>query len=99
MTSKEILIEAIALRRCVRSTYNGDQVQLAPHILYMHHDEFFVDAVTVARNGAPAKKIKLGVFKLSGLKGLALDGLVFQPMRKFHVNADTFKGTIVSAVS
>jgi hypothetical protein len=98
MEAKDIIAEAIARRKCVRSTYNGDEVLLAPHVLYTHHDEYFVDAETIQRNGAPPKIVKLGVFKLIGLKALALDGLPFVPMRKFNANDEKYKDAVVTAV-
>ena len=61
-------LEAIALRKCVEAVYNRMTVTLAPYILYTRHDELFIDAVTVERNGQPPKELKIGTFKLAGLK-------------------------------
>ncbi len=72
METNKILFEAIALHKCVIATYNRMVVTLAPHILYTRHDELFIDAVTLERDGQPPRELKLGTFKLAGLKDLAL---------------------------
>lgn len=98
MNPEEILREAIALRKCVRSKYNGDQVTLAPHALYTHFDQNFLYAVTIDRNGNSPKQTKLGVFKLAGLKSIALDERAFLPMRKFDSKDSKLKGTVIATV-
>ncbi len=65
-----LLLQAIALRKCITATYNRMACTLAPHILYTKHDDVFVDAVTLERDGQPPKEIKLGTFKLAGLKDI-----------------------------
>ena len=72
MSVNQLLLEAIALKKCVTATYNNVQMTLAPHILYSKHDALFVDAVAIERNGVAPKEVKLGAFHLSGLKELAL---------------------------
>lgn len=72
MEASRILLEAIATRRCVRAVYNRTSMQLAPHILYTRHDELYVDAVALARDGQPPRELKLGTFKLAGLKEIAV---------------------------
>ncbi|MBV9881650.1 MAG: hypothetical protein JO276_01425 [Sphingomonadaceae bacterium] len=67
MSSSRIVLEAIARRRCLHAVYNRAPVRLAPHILYTRHDELYVDAVTLERDGRPPRETKLGTFKLSGL--------------------------------
>ena len=67
MEASKLVLEAIALRRCIEATYNRMAVKLAPHILYTRHGELFVDAVTVEREGRPPREQKLGTFKLAGL--------------------------------
>jgi hypothetical protein len=64
----------------------------------MHHDEYFLDAVTVERNGAAPKKIKVGIFKLTGLKNLIPDDQGFATLRKFTTYDATFKGTLIASV-
>lgn len=68
MSSSRIVLEAIARRRCLEATYNRMAVRLAPHILYTRHDELYVDAVTVERDGQRPRETKIGTFKLDGLR-------------------------------
>jgi hypothetical protein len=68
METNRILLEAIALGTCIEAVYNRMKVRLAPHILYTRHDELYIDAVTVERDGRPPREVKLGTFKLTGLR-------------------------------
>ena len=68
MEPSKLVLEAIALRKCIEATYNRMAVKLAPHILYTRHGELFIDAVTVEREGQPPRETKLGTFKLAGLQ-------------------------------
>lgn len=81
--STPILLEAIALRTCVRAVYNGGAVTLAPHILYQRHDDLFVDAVTIERDNQAPREVKIGTFKLAGLHDLELAGRPFALERSF----------------
>ena len=72
METNRLFFEAIALRKCIRATYNRMTVTLAPHILFTRHDELFIDAVTVERDGQKPREIKLGTFKRAGLKDVSL---------------------------
>lgn len=98
MQSPKVLLEAIALQKCVKATYNRMAVRLAPHILYTRHDDLFLDAVTVEREGARPKEIKLGSFKLAGLTDLELAPQTFQPQPFFNPAAEKYAGETVFAV-
>jgi hypothetical protein len=78
MSSSRIVLEAIARRRCLEAVYNRMTVRLAPHILYTRHDELFVDAVTIERDGRRPREAKLGTFKLAGLRDPAVAGQAFR---------------------
>lgn len=97
MTSKTLL-EAIARKQCVRATYNRSNVRLAPHILYTRHDELYVDAVTVERDGHPPKELKIGTFKLTGLTEVAVAPQPFQPQRIFDPADAKYAGVTLFAV-
>src|SRR3546814_4683724 len=58
MDTTKLLLESIAIRKCVETGYNRMAVKLAPHILYTRHDELFIDAVTIEREGKPPREIK-----------------------------------------
>jgi len=79
-----LLLQAIALRQCVTAVYNRMHVTLAPHILFTRHDDVFVDAVTLKRDGQPPKEIKLGTFKLAGLKDIEVTDRSFVPDAIFN---------------
>ena len=98
MESSKLVLEAIALRKCIEATYNRAAVKLAPHILYTKHGELFVDAVTVEREGRPPKETKLGTFKLAGLNGTTLTARRFVPMRDFDARAEKYSGVTLFTV-
>ncbi len=98
METNKLLLEAIALRKCVAATYNRMRVKLAPHVLYTRHDELFIDAVTVERNGQPPREVKLGTFKLAGLTDLEFAGRPFQPEPVFDPNDPKYEGATLFAV-
>jgi hypothetical protein len=92
MEHNKLLLEAIALQKCVMATYNRMAVKLAPHILYTRHDELFVDAVTLERDGRRPKEMKLGAFKLAGLKDLELVAHNFAPAAFFNPADSRYAG-------
>lgn len=98
MSLNQLLLEAIALNKCVTATYNNVEMTLAPHILYSKHDAFFIDAVAVERNGVPPKQKKLGAFHLAGLQGLKLADRTFVPDHLFNPAAEKYEGVTLFAV-
>lgn len=99
METRKTLLEAIALQKCVEATYNRLRMRLAPHILYTRHDELFVDAVTLEREGQPPRELKLGVFKLSGLNNVQLVPQPFSPEQAlFDPASERYDGVTVFAV-
>jgi hypothetical protein len=71
MPADELLGTAIRTRTCVRAVYNRTAIRMAPHALYRRNDDLFVDGVVLERDGQPPRELKLGTFKLDGLKDLA----------------------------
>ena len=98
MSDNQLLLEAIALKKCVTATYNNVEMTLAPHILYSKHDALFIDAVALERNGAPPKQKKLGAFHLAGLQGLKLAERSFVPESLFDPTAPKYEGVTLFAV-
>jgi hypothetical protein len=70
MLDNKAILEAIALRKCLQASYNRATVILAPHVLYRRNDSFFIDAITVSRDGSPPREEKIGSFNLAGLSDL-----------------------------
>lgn len=93
-----MVLEAIALRKSLDAVYNNGTVRLAPHLLFSRHDELYLAAVTIARDGQPPRESKLGTFKLAGLRDLALTADGFAPFPGFDpANAD-MGGTVLFAL-
>ena len=94
------IFEAIALQKCLKVTYNKMVVTLAPHILYTRHDELFIDAVTVDRDGTPPRELKLGTFKLVGLSDLKVLDEQFEAMHGLYdQNDDKYLNVTLFAVA
>ncbi len=99
MEASRIFLEAIALKTSVEAVYNRMKLRLAPHILYTRHDELFVDAVTLERDGRPPREVKLGTFKLAGLREVALADQAFQPAPVFDPQQSKYAGVTLFAVA
>ena len=99
METNRILLEAIARGTCVEAVYNRLRVILAPHILYTRHDELYVDAVTLEREGLPPREIKLGAFKVTGLHELALAERPFEREAVFDPGESKYAGVTLFAVA
>lgn len=99
MEASRILLEAIALKTSVEAVYNRMKLRLAPHILYTRHDELFVDAVTLERDGQPPREVRLGTFKLTGLSQVALAGQPFRPAPVFDPGESKYAGVTLFAVA
>jgi hypothetical protein len=98
MENSRILLEAIATRRCVEAVYNRTAMRLAPHILYTRHDELYVDAVALVRDGQPPRELKLGTFKLAGLKEVAVGEQPFERQALFNPSEPKYAGVTLFAV-
>jgi hypothetical protein len=98
MSANHLLLEAIALKKCLAVTYNRTEMTLAPHILYTRHDELFVDAVALERGGLPPREKKLGTFKIAGLSALSLAGRHFEAEPVFDPTVERYEGTTLFAI-
>ncbi len=94
----KILLEAIARNLCVEAVYNKVRMTLAPHILYTRHDELFVDAVALEKDGRAPRELKLGTFKLAGLGDVSLTERPFQREGLFNPGDDKYAGVTLFAV-
>jgi hypothetical protein len=97
MSSNRIVLEAIARRRCLQAVYNRAAVRLAPHILYTRHDELFIDAITLERDGRKPREPKLGTFKLDGLHAPAVGGQGFRVAPEFDPADPRYAGVTLLA--
>ncbi len=94
----KILLEAIARNLCVEAVYNKVRMTLAPHILYTRHDELFVDAVALEKDGREPRELKLGTFKLVGLNEVTLTERPFQREDLFDPANDKYAGVTLFSV-
>ena len=99
MEMNALIFEAIALLKCVSATYNRMHVTLAPHILYTKHGELYVDAVTLIRDGQIPREVKLGAFKVAGLKDLAPTDQQFSPDAVYNSDDPKYGGVTLFAVA
>lgn len=98
MLPNKEFFEGVALKKCVTATYNKSKILLAPHILYTRHDEMHVDAVTIEREGQPPRELKLGTFKLSGLKDVIVEERQFEPSDLFDETAEKYQDTTLLVI-
>ncbi len=98
MSANPLLLEAIALKKCVTVTYNRVTMKLAPHILYSRNDAFYVDAVALEKEGQPPREFKLGAFHLAGLSDVALTDEPFTIEPVYNRADPKYQGTTLFAV-
>lgn len=78
------ILEAIALKRQLAARYNKLSLVLAPHVLYKRNDSFFIDAITVLREGAEPREPKVGSYNLAGLSELEVLETTFEEHPLFN---------------
>ena len=98
MSDPRTILESIALKKCLTVTYNRVTMKLAPHILYSRDDALHIDAVALERAGLRPQEKKLGVFRLSGLKDMALTDEKFSVEPLFEPKAERYDGATLLAV-
>src|SRR4051794_35157208 len=70
MDSETVVLRAIRRKTCVMAIYNQGEVLLAPHLLYVRHEQPHVAAITITRDGVPPNKEKLSSYRVSGLSAV-----------------------------
>lgn len=99
MSANPLLLEAIALKKCVTTVYNGVAMKLAPHVLYTKNNALFIDAITLEKHGEPPREKKLGAFHLQGLNDLQLTAQHFEVDELFEPEAEKYDGAALFKVS
>lgn len=97
-SNADIFRIAIDRKLCVTAVYNKCPMLLSPHILYTRHDELFVDAVVMIKQGKVPTELKLGTFKLAGINGASLSGEPFTIQPVFDPNNPKYEGVAVRSV-
>ena len=99
MSTNQLLLEAIALKKCVTATYNNVAMKLAPHVLYSKNNALFIDAITLEKHGEPPREKKLGAFHLLGLNDLKLTEQLFEMDALFQADAEKYAGVTLFMIS
>lgn len=92
----QLVRRAIAGRSCLIATYNQGQVKLAPCVLYQRDEALFLDAVTLERDGRAPRELKLGAFRLSGLRELFLIPESIQRLPDLPVDPNRYSAGILA---
>ena len=93
-----VVFEAIVKQQALSATYNRGDVTLAPHIVYTKHGEFYLDAVTLERDGKPPKEPKVGAFKIAGLGAMRVTPRRFTPSELFDAADARYEGVTLLTV-
>lgn len=91
MTANRSILEAIATKRPLTSTYNGTAFVLAPHILYTRRDLVYLDAVPISKNGAPPREEKIATFKVDGMADIAIADGAFEISALFEPHLEKYR--------
>jgi len=92
------LMEGIARQKAVLAHYNGNQMKLAPHLLFERHGDLFVSALNMSKNWRSDDERRLGHFKLDGLAGTELTEEGFDPLPSFEPAAPKPDDTLLLAI-
>ena len=82
-SAERVFFEAIALKRLISAVYNGVELILAPHQLFLRHGALHVSALNTGRAWRSDEERKLGQFKLDGLSDVAIVDGSFEPLPHF----------------
>lgn len=92
------LMEAIARQKIVSTRYNGEQIRLAPHLLFERHGDLFIGALNLSKNWRADDERRLGQFKLAGLGTATLLDEGFDPLPSYQPAAPRADDTLVLAI-
>ena len=92
------LMEAIARKQVVAAQYNGEQIKLAPHLLFERRGDLFVHALNMNRTWRSDEEPRLGQFKLAGLVSAQLLDDEFAPLPAFDAATPRPDDALVLAV-
>jgi hypothetical protein len=99
MTEPRItFMEAIARKRTVTAQYNGNELKLAPHLLFERHGDLFVAALNLSKARREDDEPRLGQFKLAGLGSPRLLDEGFDPLPSFEAAAPRAEDVLILTV-
>ena len=74
------------------------RVHAGADILYTKHDEVYLDAVAIARDGQAPREVRLGTFKVAGLSDVKVGDAGFEPESLFDPGDGKYQGVTLFAV-
>lgn len=92
------MMEAIARKRTVTARYNGNEIKLAPHLLFERHGDLFVSAFNMSKAWRTDDERRLGQFKLAGLGALRLLDESFEPLPSYEPSPPRAEDTPILAI-
>ena len=92
------LMEAIARKRVVVARYNGDNIKLAPHLLFERRGDLFACALNMSKGWRADDERRLGQFKLAGLAAMELLDESFDPLPSYEAEAPRSDDTVILAI-
>lgn len=95
---RAILMRALVLKQAVTARYNGEELMLAPHVLFERRGELFLRALNMRKNWRTAEQPRLGQFKIAGLAGVQLTGKRFKPLPAYRTGLPQPDDELVLAV-
>jgi hypothetical protein len=91
-------MEAIARKQAIMARYNGNDVKLAPHVLFERRGDLFVSAFNMSKEWRSDDERRLGQFKLAGLAGAELLDEPFEPLPSFVATVPHADDTLILAI-
>ena len=92
------LMEAIARRKAVEAQYNGQRINLPPHLMFERRGDLFVSALNLGKTWRSDEDPRLGQFKLAGLGAPDLLDESFDPLPDYEAAAPREDDTLLLAV-
>ncbi len=91
-----LIVEAIGSGLCIHAVYNRGKVRLAPDSLVDRHGELYLRAVRLEFDGRPARLLKLGLFKLSGLTDMELSSTPCSARELIEATTEAGRGSALN---
>lgn len=79
----ELAMEAIVERQSLTAIYNGKEMTIEPHQIFVRHDSLYLAAFNPAKSRRHDEDPSLGEYNLAGLSDLSLKGQKFEPLPSF----------------
>jgi hypothetical protein len=93
------MMKAIAGKLLVTATYNGRDMTLAPHALFLRRGEMFVSALNLDKKWRSDESPRLGHFKLAGLTNPSVSSEHFDAIPDFEEAVPQVEDELVLAVA